>query len=86
VCRLTPAILPRRSPLVRLLVVVAVQPRNKGATDATAKETGDHMVEAMRAAGFSTVKLLLKPMTPVATACVVASLLTFDFQLLTFNF
>jgi len=55
------------------LVVLAVQPRTKGATDTTSRETGEHLVQAMREAGFEAVKLLLKPMSPVATACAIAT-------------
>ena len=54
------------------LVVVAVQPRNKGATDATSQETGEHIVQTMRAAGFGEISVLLRPMAPVATACAIA--------------
>lgn len=55
------------------LVLIAVQPRNKGATDTTAKETGEQMVRALREVGFGTVRLLLQPMSPVATACAIAT-------------
>jgi ubiquinone/menaquinone biosynthesis C-methylase UbiE len=56
------------------LVAIAVQPRNQGATDATAKETGEEIVRAMRSVGLRDVTLLLKPMSPVATACAIATL------------
>jgi ubiquinone/menaquinone biosynthesis C-methylase UbiE len=55
------------------LVVVAVQPRSKGATNDTSTQAGAELVRGMTAAGFGSVKLLVKPMTPVATACVVAT-------------
>jgi ubiquinone/menaquinone biosynthesis C-methylase UbiE len=55
------------------LVVVAVQPRNKGATNDTSQQTGAELVRVMTEARFGSVKLLVKPMTPVATACVVAT-------------
>jgi ubiquinone/menaquinone biosynthesis C-methylase UbiE len=55
------------------LVVLAVQPRTSGATDVTAKETGEEIAQAVREAGFDEVRLLLKPMKPVATACVTAT-------------
>jgi ubiquinone/menaquinone biosynthesis C-methylase UbiE len=55
------------------LVAIAVQPRNKGATDATSNEAGEEIAQAMRSAGFASVKLLLKPMMPVATACAIAT-------------
>jgi len=55
------------------LVIIAVQPRNTGATDATAQETGEQIVRALREVGFGAVRLLLRPMAPVATACVLAT-------------
>jgi ubiquinone/menaquinone biosynthesis C-methylase UbiE len=55
------------------LVVIAVQPRSKGATDGTSKEAGKDIVRAMRLAGLRDVTLLLKPMSPVATACAIAT-------------
>jgi ubiquinone/menaquinone biosynthesis C-methylase UbiE len=55
------------------LVAIAVQPRNKGATDATSQETGAHIVATLRAAGFGEIRLVLKPMAPVATACAIAT-------------
>jgi len=55
------------------LVAIAVQPRNKDATDATSKETGEEIVRAMRSVGLRDVTLLLKPMSPVATACAIAT-------------
>jgi len=55
------------------LVIIAVQPRNKGATDVTAKATGEQMMEALSEAGFGAVNVRLRPMSPVATACAVAT-------------
>jgi ubiquinone/menaquinone biosynthesis C-methylase UbiE len=52
------------------LVAIAVQPRNAGATDATARETGDRIAAALAAAGFSGVQIAYKKMKPVSTACV----------------
>ena len=54
-------------------VVIAVQPRNAGATDATSRQTGAEIVRTMQSAGLRDVRLLLKPMAPVATACAVAT-------------
>jgi ubiquinone/menaquinone biosynthesis C-methylase UbiE len=53
-------------------VVVAVQPRNKGATDATARAVGEEIAGAMREAGYSNVRTVIEPTSPVATACVIA--------------
>ncbi|HJZ77830.1 MAG TPA: methyltransferase domain-containing protein [Vicinamibacterales bacterium] len=55
------------------VVIIAVQPRNKGATDDTAKETGEQMVQALREVGFGAARLRLRPMSPVATACAIAT-------------
>lgn len=54
-------------------LAVAVQPRNKGATDTTSMQTGEEIVRTMRAAGFRDVELLVKKMAPVATACAIAT-------------
>lgn len=53
------------------LVAVAVQPRSKGAKERTARETGRSLVENMRAAGFSEVRLEAKRMKPVSTVCAI---------------
>jgi ubiquinone/menaquinone biosynthesis C-methylase UbiE len=54
------------------LVAIAVQPRNAGATEATAHETGQQLATALAAAGFSDLQLVFKEMKPVSTACVTA--------------
>jgi ubiquinone/menaquinone biosynthesis C-methylase UbiE len=54
-------------------VVIAVQPRNKGATNQTSQETGDLLVRSLREAGFTRVELRMKAMKPVATACAIAT-------------
>lgn len=51
------------------LIAAAVQPRAKGATERTARETGKALVENLRAAGFSDVRLEVKKMKPVSTVC-----------------
>jgi ubiquinone/menaquinone biosynthesis C-methylase UbiE len=51
------------------LIGIAVQPRSKGATQRTARETGQMLVEGLRAAGFSEVRLESKKMKPVSTMC-----------------
>src|SRR5262249_59556402 len=45
-------------------VVLAVQPRNKGATDATSRETGEQLVQALREAGGGGGQLAGKPRLP----------------------
>jgi ubiquinone/menaquinone biosynthesis C-methylase UbiE len=51
------------------LVALAVQPLNKGATEETAHQIGQALVEALIAAGFRSVKLEHCPMKPVSTVC-----------------
>src|SRR5262245_21173500 len=50
-------------------VAIAVQPRNAGATEATARETGARIAAALTATGFSNVQVSYKAMTSVSTAC-----------------
>jgi ubiquinone/menaquinone biosynthesis C-methylase UbiE len=54
-------------------VIVAVQPRNKGATEETAREVGRDIAAALTTAGFSNATVTFKKMRPVATACVTAT-------------
>ena len=51
------------------LVAVAVQPRTKGATEETSRETGRKLVDALSEAGFSQVRLETKPLEPVSVVC-----------------
>ena len=51
-------------------VVLAVQPRSKGATAVTSRETGAQLEAALRAAGFAGVELHFHEMKPVPTAAV----------------
>lgn len=53
-------------------VALAVQPRNKGATEATVLKTGEKLVEALSAAGFSPVRLERKLLRPVSVVCALA--------------
>lgn len=53
-------------------VVIAVQPRNSGATEADARKTGDDIAGALTAAGFSGVQVVFRAMKPVSTACAIA--------------
>jgi len=50
-------------------VALAVQPRNKGATEDTADQIGRTLVEALSAAGFRSVRLEHRAMKPVSTVC-----------------
>jgi ubiquinone/menaquinone biosynthesis C-methylase UbiE len=51
------------------LIGIAVQPRSKGGTKQTAREMGQMLVENLRAAGFSQVRLESKKMKPVSVVC-----------------
>jgi ubiquinone/menaquinone biosynthesis C-methylase UbiE len=53
-------------------VALAIQPRNKGATEATVFKTGEKLVEALSAAGFSPVRLERKLLRPVSVVCALA--------------
>ncbi len=50
-------------------VALAVQPRSKGANEATVRATGEKLVEALTTAGFQSVRLERKVMEPVAVIC-----------------
>jgi ubiquinone/menaquinone biosynthesis C-methylase UbiE len=51
------------------LAVLAVQPRNKGATEETAQQTGATLSQALTVAGFRSVRLERRAMKPVSTVC-----------------
>ena len=53
------------------LMAIAVQPRSKGANERSARDMGRWLVDNMRAAGFSEVRLESKRMKPVSTVCAV---------------
>ncbi len=53
-------------------VALAIQPRNKGANEASVIETGEKLVEALSAAGFSPVRLERKLLRPVSVVCALA--------------
>lgn len=55
------------------LLVIAVQPRSKGATEATATQVGEQLHAAAMEAGFSDVRLERRLMRPVSTVCVLGS-------------
>lgn len=54
------------------MACIAVQPRNKGATDQAAGQMGTALASAMRDAGFDDIRVQTKSMKPVATVCVSA--------------
>jgi ubiquinone/menaquinone biosynthesis C-methylase UbiE len=49
--------------------VIAVQPRNKGASEETVRRTGQKLAEALTTAGFSCVRLERRMMKPVSVIC-----------------
>jgi len=51
------------------LMAVTLQPRSRSATDATAKELGKEMGLNLERAGFSQVRLEMKPIKPVSVVC-----------------
>lgn len=53
-------------------IALAVQPRDRGATDNTARERGEHMASVLRDAGFADVRAVFKVMKPVSAVCVLA--------------
>jgi len=53
-------------------VLLAVQPRNKGATDETARQVGAGLAKALTATGFEDVHCEFKAMRPVSTTAVQA--------------
>lgn len=48
------------------LAAIAVQPRSKGANEETARQTGEALAQALKAAGFKTVRLESRPLRPVS--------------------
>jgi SAM-dependent methyltransferase len=51
------------------LIAVTLQPRSRGATDATAEECGREMRANLQRAGFSQLSVEIRSMRPVAAAC-----------------
>ncbi|MBL8228907.1 MAG: methyltransferase domain-containing protein [Bryobacterales bacterium] len=54
-------------------LVIAVQPRSKAATEASATQVGENLHAAATAAGFADVRIERRPMRPVSTVCVLGS-------------
>jgi ubiquinone/menaquinone biosynthesis C-methylase UbiE len=51
------------------LVAIAVQPRDQGATEETARAAGKELVEYLTAAGFQQIRLETKSLKPVSVVC-----------------
>lgn len=56
------------------VILLALQPRNLGATNDDARAAADHMASALRGAGFENVRIEILKMAPVDTACVLGRL------------
>ena len=54
------------------LAIVAIQPRQKGATEDSVHAVGRSMAGALQKAGFSEVRTDSRPMRPVSTVCALA--------------
>ena len=54
------------------VTVVAIQPRQKGATEDSVHAVGRSMAGALQKAGFSEVRTDSRPMRPVSTVCALA--------------
>ena len=52
------------------IIAITVQPFAKGVTMDTAKETGENVMNYMKAAGFADIRLELKQMKPAPAVCV----------------
>ncbi len=52
------------------LLAVAIQPRSKGATEATTREWGTRLQALLREGGFTAVRLEMKRLSPVSAVCV----------------
>lgn len=55
------------------LIAIAHQPRHAGATDESALIAGQHIVEQLRAAGFTNARLEMNTIRPVMVACALAN-------------
>jgi ubiquinone/menaquinone biosynthesis C-methylase UbiE len=51
-------------------ILLAVQPRNKGASDETARQVGSGLAKTLAAAGFDDIHCEFKAMRPISTAAV----------------
>jgi len=52
------------------MLLLALQPRNRGATNEDAREAAERMASSLRGAGFEKVRIEILQMAPVNTACV----------------
>jgi len=54
-------------------VAIAVQPRQKGADEESARHIGRKMIDALNASGFEQVGLMFQELRPVPVACALAT-------------
>ncbi|MRG86001.1 class I SAM-dependent methyltransferase [Salinibacillus xinjiangensis] len=52
------------------MIAITVQPFMKGATEETTKQLGTKIINHLKEAGYSDIKMEIKHMKPVATVCV----------------
>lgn len=52
------------------IIAVTLQPRTRGATDATSREIGSELAANLETAGFKNITLEIKAMKPISVACV----------------
>jgi SAM-dependent methyltransferase len=53
------------------LIAITLQPRSKGATNETARQEGEKLVQYLKAAGFTSIRLEVKKMKPVSAVCAI---------------
>ncbi len=60
------------------MLLLALQPRNRGATNEDAREAAERMASSLRGAGFENVRIQILQMAPVNTACVLGQVASVD--------
>ncbi|BDG47262.1 class I SAM-dependent methyltransferase [Parageobacillus sp. KH3-4] len=53
------------------LIAITLQPRSKGATNEMARQEGEKLVQYLKAAGFTSIRLEVKKMKPVSAVCAI---------------
>ncbi len=55
------------------LIAITLQPRSKGATNETARQEGEKLVQYLKEAGFSSIRLEEKQTKPVSAVCAIGA-------------
>jgi ubiquinone/menaquinone biosynthesis C-methylase UbiE len=55
------------------LIAITLQPRSKGATNEIARQEGEKLVQYLKEAGFSPIRLEVKKMKPVSAVCAIGA-------------